>query len=536
MEKEKVDKIITKYVKKIYNFALSKTLDIDTAEELSAKITFEVYLTLLKTENIENINAYIYRVARNIYSKYLISEKKNSLMKNRYEINTNVYSYNSKFEYERLRKEIAYLSKMHREIIVMFYFQKYKITEIADKLNIPKSTVGRHLFDARNRIKVALQENSNHNFNQRKFSELGHHGITGEKNIEMSFYLTKNLSQNIAYISYYKPLTIVEIAKQLETPVSFIEDEVYHLVENGFMLKKQKNKYQTNMLISEYSSDTIESGKIILKKFAMVVYEKYINTLIKALESIFNTDKLIYTPQNDKNYFLWTLITFSYRYLFSNYGIGDCLEEFYAIRKGGGKNIALARVANCVNTKYKYGQPNIGLNLTLFDPKKLTNMKVWANFSKFDNRREPLKSWKYQLFETLHDFMDGSLEKVDNNINKFMKLYNTEVIVNFNNKDHVNMIVTTHTLEELVKQLPPVPNEVLSCMAECSEEIYKMKSLKHPEHIHPMLLKISQAGLPNNEGKDMLIEKLLADGIIHDLKKYQKKTVSMILFNDILPN
>ena len=46
MEKQKVDKIITEYLKKIYGFAIKKTYSYFEAEELCSDITEEVYLSL----------------------------------------------------------------------------------------------------------------------------------------------------------------------------------------------------------------------------------------------------------------------------------------------------------------------------------------------------------------------------------------------------------------------------------------------------------------------------------------------------------
>ena len=63
MDKEQVDKIIAGYMEKIFGFALSKTMNTDKAEELASRITFDVYTSLLKADNVYNVNGYIYRVA-----------------------------------------------------------------------------------------------------------------------------------------------------------------------------------------------------------------------------------------------------------------------------------------------------------------------------------------------------------------------------------------------------------------------------------------------------------------------------------------
>ncbi|MBQ2390770.1 MAG: hypothetical protein II306_03285 [Clostridia bacterium] len=59
MDKQTADKIILEYIDKFYGFSLKKTCNIDKAEELAAKITFECYSSLLKSDRIHNINGYL---------------------------------------------------------------------------------------------------------------------------------------------------------------------------------------------------------------------------------------------------------------------------------------------------------------------------------------------------------------------------------------------------------------------------------------------------------------------------------------------
>ena len=49
----------------------------------------------------------------------------------------------------RIFKEIAFLSKAYREVMVMFYIDELKVKEIATRLNINETTVKQRLFSAR---------------------------------------------------------------------------------------------------------------------------------------------------------------------------------------------------------------------------------------------------------------------------------------------------------------------------------------------------------------------------------------------------
>lgn len=77
-------------------------------------------------------------------------------------IEYNNHSENTNFnEYQRILKImskaiIGELTDRQRECIIMRYYQKLSVTEIAAKLNIGKSTVSRHIKKARIRLKRIL--------------------------------------------------------------------------------------------------------------------------------------------------------------------------------------------------------------------------------------------------------------------------------------------------------------------------------------------------------------------------------------------
>ena len=70
MTKEQTDRIISEYTKKIYGFALSKTSSIERAEELASRITLEVYVSLLRQDEVRDAAAYIWRIAMNVRARF----------------------------------------------------------------------------------------------------------------------------------------------------------------------------------------------------------------------------------------------------------------------------------------------------------------------------------------------------------------------------------------------------------------------------------------------------------------------------------
>ena len=71
MQKEIADRIISEYLQKIYGFAVKKSYSFDEAEELCAEIVKEAYLSLLRTNEIENIVKNSIKVTKFIRAKWL---------------------------------------------------------------------------------------------------------------------------------------------------------------------------------------------------------------------------------------------------------------------------------------------------------------------------------------------------------------------------------------------------------------------------------------------------------------------------------
>lgn len=130
MNKLDADKIIEEYIQKLYGFSVNKLGDPDEAEELSARIVAEVYEVLVRRENIVNLNGYIYKIAHNIWTRYIGRKSKSRNYETSggfdgtdgFENIPDESDFTEKFQkteqYGLIRREIAYLSKMQREIVV----------------------------------------------------------------------------------------------------------------------------------------------------------------------------------------------------------------------------------------------------------------------------------------------------------------------------------------------------------------------------------------------------------------------------------
>ena len=257
-------------------------MNIDKAEELSARITYEVYKSFLKSEQINNLDGYIYRLSQNEYLNFISEETKESKFKQDILITPSYHSSACREdEHQKLRNEIIYLGKTQREIIIMHYFDKIKIKDIAEKLNISIQNVKWHLFDARAKIKDGFvkQKENKYPTKHKKFSHMGNYGFVGPLYIYLPFYLSSTLSQNIIYHTFEKAKSSIEIAKELKVPTVFIENEIEHLIENNFLHKTEGGKYLSDVYITKINNEKEDKTNKLIKKYAQIICDTYIPDL-----------------------------------------------------------------------------------------------------------------------------------------------------------------------------------------------------------------------------------------------------------------
>ena len=554
MDKNFVDRTITDFTKKIYSFALSKTMDIDEAEELAAKITFVAYKALLKADQVHNVNSYIYRIARNVYAQSMIEEKKDRSILSQLSLPKEENSLVRDLDLDRIRKDISYLSKLQREIVVMYYFQKYGQNEIANRLKIDIRTVRWHLLEARNQIKDGFLENQKETNGKKDIilSRMRQSGKLSPLPIDMSFYLYSSIAQNIAYAVYHEPKTIVEIAREINVPAAFVEDEISYLVNNGFINKLPGKRFQTNIYINKINKENDEKKNKILSKYAKLVCDIYIPSLFDAVNDLLKSDnnskeniplfKKLYTPKSDFNFLMWSVVTFAcWKVLCYKDELND-LIKFMVKRKDGGENIAMATVLDSFQTEdmvcYEHGDLISG-----YSSPNSFQFQVWRFFSQFDERTKKSNNTDIFTFENLYDFMIGKIKRDFTNIDRIINLYEKGYIdsdkrINLSKMEkgkisadeYVNLVISALSADELVSKFPKIPDELISLGNEFDNDMFNIQKDSFPEHKRDLCKVMNLNSLSSGQTRVHILQCLLDKGFLKPLKKNQKLTVNMIMF------
>lgn len=348
MHKAEAEKIMERFLKPVLGFAMKRCRSDEDAEDLSQEIILKAYKALILHDDIDDVNGFIWRVAHNTLSNYYRAVQKSVIGIPVDEVAELLEAPRADEDdteetVNRLRSEIAYLSKQQREIVVAYYFDNKKQEQIARELGISVGTVKWHLFEAKKELKKGMEimrEASDLKFNPIKFAAYGINGSVGTKSPDEFFRSV--LSQNICYSIRNTPKTTNEIADDLGVSPVFIEGEVEFLEEYGF-LKKQKNKYIINFLLEELTTETLIAENNMYRTVAAT----YANELFDALSNsgILDGGKILCGQKEDRNnYILWTLVPFVAAWCADRSDNKISFDEVATIRPDGGTNIFKATV------------------------------------------------------------------------------------------------------------------------------------------------------------------------------------------------
>lgn len=374
MNRQDAERITTEYLNPVYGFALKRCRSLQDAEDLSSDIILKVYRTLLVRDDIEDTGKFIWTIAHNMLSNYYRDNQQNFLGISTEEITEQLCESESDLSddlvtretTEKLQREIAYLSKVQRRIVIAYYYENKKQNEIAEELGIPVGTVKWHLFVAKKDLKKGMETMrtaSELKFNPVRFARCETIGSVGSKGTNETFFRSA-LSQNIVYAVWKEAKTVNQIADALGVSPVYVESEAEYLEEYGF-LTKHGDRYLCNILIDEPTSERNrlqdEMYEKAAKIFANELYDELMNADIWENPNLTGgyTGEISFTydPPKDRNFFLWALIP--YIIVCSGDTLTDAVsfEEAAAIRPDGAQNFCQATICDSGVTLPKYSDP-----------------------------------------------------------------------------------------------------------------------------------------------------------------------------------
>lgn len=536
MNKQKADQIITEYLTKIYGFAVKKSFCYDEAEELSAEIVKEVYISLLKSDDISNIDGYIWRISQNVYAKLVARNKRTEVPIDDCEIPyEDEYADDSREdELLRLRREITFLTKTRREIVYSYYFENKSILGISKEMNILEGTVKWHLSKARNELKEGItmeRKIGKLGMNPVKAVSLGHNGNPG-RNEGTEYYLRDLIDLNIVYSVYHTPRTKEEIAEELGITLVFIEDKIDILEKNGFLVKAKGSKYTTYVEFSPETYSKEENDKEIENswKIAEKLVRDYVPLVRESIKSIDN----VYIPGGNRELFeafaIFLAITEK-----CSLSIEKDISEYMIYTEAGGHFIANVEIGS-YPTDPEYQMKN-DYDFYCCGPmtrysEKYDSVFSWSVDNKFTSR---LGAWKNNLstdFEYIYEVITGKIKPDVVNSAKFERLHERKFITDDNK---VNIMVMKGSFNEVYNALPVLPDSLKEEYAGYALESAMNKAKRYPPQMQDLIVHQSMSNFIGCCEAMMVMDILYSNGTFRPLTENEKVTSNLIMFCDTLP-
>ncbi|MCM1120210.1 MAG: RNA polymerase sigma factor [bacterium] len=307
MKRDEAIKLLSdqQFLDKLYAYAYQRCNTSHEAEDLCSDIILTILKALRHSGEIEHFHAFSWTVAHRVYADYCERKKRDSarlismeaLENDSREFDNSIANrmgkaaqsmaadsaedivmdaFKQKQQEERLAeifREISFLSLTYRRVTVMYYLEGHKISDIAGALGLTETAVKQRLFVARRTIRTMINSgpeqadtkqrrqgddtmNLNHTDPNRTLqpvalSFIGNGDPVGNNPSDKA---ERILSQNLVYLCRRKAKTAAELARELDVPMPYIEQELEIQQRGangvyGLLQRTAQDKYLANILV-----------------------------------------------------------------------------------------------------------------------------------------------------------------------------------------------------------------------------------------------------------------------------------------------
>ena len=268
------------YMGKIFYYCLRKTGDSHEAEELASDITYQILTALHEGADVLNFPAWVWQIARNRYALWAKTrhrrgeyesfidpddpETENLLTAGGYNTTPSVADeYAHDEEMAVLRRELAFLGRDYREVVVAYYIEDRSVSDIAKALGQPEGTVKSRLFRSRNLLKEGMKMAREFGPKSYKPEEVRFASSGGQASGLPHSAVQRMLPKNILLEAGNNPSTAEELSVAVGVAMPYMEEEIAALVDAG-LLKEVGNRYVTNFFIESYDLQVAIRNELLL--------------------------------------------------------------------------------------------------------------------------------------------------------------------------------------------------------------------------------------------------------------------------------
>ena len=260
---------------KLFGFCYARTNDSYEAEELCSDIVFELVRTANSDGEIESVYPFIWRIARNVYARFSNDRRKHAdtvYEGDPEDLLLGVAEDDTEDDTDELLvsvyRRISFLTRLYREVMIMFYIDGLSTDEIAKRQGISKVAVRQRLFSARQKIKSEVEEMAE-NYNKPVALDNINYIMWGTGSPawgDPRNVCTRMFSHHVIWLCHKKPMSASEIAEELNVPTLYVEEELEILRKGengkyGFLRRLDNGKYAINFVLLD--KDVFEKANAI---------------------------------------------------------------------------------------------------------------------------------------------------------------------------------------------------------------------------------------------------------------------------------
>lgn len=430
--------------------------------------------------------------------------------------------------FRTLRREIVFLSDIHRRIVVLHYYDGLKQIDIAKVLGIPVGTVKWHLHDAKKELKKGMdrmRKTGVLSVNPIRLTGTGHSGTPGQHG-ETNDLLGRSLAQNIVFAAYHKPLSIHEIAQELGMPPAFLEGEVRHLADYTFLIEPSPGKYQSNTIIWDITDEQMEAGHQLYKKCAAEIAYKHFEALMDIHTQVERTG--VYYPDRDYNFLLWTLLPKNIEeQSWRSRPTGESFNTVAPIRKDGGHYIAYATLEKSSQLDVGFDPSYYSVCGTMNRSREGSPLYLWQLNTYWSDRQD----WRYLNFkdvEVCYAFWKGDLPDDESHREQYAFLLEKGYIRKTAGGYQFNAvwIDSPETLNRLNAVMPDLSKIYAPAITNLYEKMLELTMRNQPKHLEPQIAHMVKVNICGGMLTAYILKYLIDHGNLHDPLPHQKKTIT----------
>ncbi len=323
----------------LYGFAYRRCHSSHEAEDLCSDILLAILQSIRRQADIRDFYPYAWSVARRTYADFSRRRRENadrllytegpaaengpartdySAAAASNPIEDYLDREADRDDLQRVLREIAFLSKIYRDVMVLYYLDGINTPTIAGMLGIPETTVRQRLYIARGTIQKEVEKMKtadkpaamavvDPSLKPMQIAFIGTGNPVGNDPREKA---ERIFSQNVVYLCKDTPRSAGEIAERLHTPMPFTEEKLEIQCrglngEYGLLRRLDNGKYRTNFLLLDLAD----------YRAVTAAYDDELDALTAVLWRIVEDrrEELLSFPflsrQTDPRFILWAMIS-----------------------------------------------------------------------------------------------------------------------------------------------------------------------------------------------------------------------------------